>query len=99
MSDQTTPVIVSAVRTPIGRYLGGLSGFTAPQLGALVVRAALERARVEGAAVDEVILGHVRRGVAGQAPARQALIRAGIPGTVPALTINEVCCSGLRAMM
>ncbi len=99
MSDQTTPVIVSAVRTPIGRYLGGLSGFTAPQLGALVVRAALERAKVEGAAVDEVILGHVLQGGAGQAPARQALIHAGIPGTVPALTINKVCGSGLKAVM
>src|SRR5690606_15621916 len=96
---QTTPVIVSAVRTPIGRYLGGLSGFTAPQLGALVVRAALERAKVEGAAVDEVILGHVLQGGAGQAPARQALIHAGIPGTVPALTINKVGGSGLKAVM
>jgi acetyl-CoA C-acetyltransferase len=99
MSDPNTPVIVSAVRTPIGRYLGGLAGFTAPALGAVVVRAALERARVEAAAVDEVILGHVLQGGSGQAPARQALIHAGIPGTVPALTINKVCGSGLKAVM
>jgi acetyl-CoA C-acetyltransferase len=99
MSDPNTPVIVSAVRTPIGRYLGGLAGFTAPALGAVVVRAALERARVEATAVDEVILGHVLQGGSGQAPARQALIHAGIPGTVPALTINKVCGSGLKAVM
>ena len=99
MSDKTTPVIVSAVRTPIGRYLGGLSSFTAPQLGAMALRAALERARVEPSAVEEVILGHVLQGGAGQAPARQALILAGIPGTVPALTVNKVCGSGLKAVM
>ncbi|MGH7586220.1 MAG: beta-ketoacyl synthase N-terminal-like domain-containing protein, partial [Gemmatimonadales bacterium] len=99
MSDQTSPVIVSAVRTPIGRYLGGLSSFTAPQLGAIAVRAALERAKVEPSAVEEVILGHVLQGGAGQAPARQALIHAGIPGTVPALTVNKVCGSGLKAVM
>ena len=99
MSDKTTPVIVSAVRTPIGRYLGGLSSFTAPQLGAIALRAALERAKLEPSAVGEVILGHVLQGGAGQAPARQALIHAGIPGTVPALTINKVCGSGLKAVM
>src|SRR5512145_523463 len=99
MSDKTAPVIVSAVRTPIGRYLGGLSSFTAPQLGAIAVRAALERAKVEPSAVEEVILGHVLQGGAGQAPARQALIHAGIPGTVPALTVNKVCGSGLKAVM
>lgn len=68
MSDATTPVILSAVRTPIGRYLGGLSSFTAPQLGAVVIREALRRARVEGGAVDEVVMGHVLQG----APARPA---------------------------
>ena len=99
MSDQATPVIVSAVRTPIGRYLGGLSSFTAPQLGAVAVRAALTRAGVDPSAVEEVILGHVLQGGAGQAPARQALIHAGIPGTVPALTVNKVCGSGLKAVM
>jgi acetyl-CoA C-acetyltransferase len=99
VSDSTTPVIVSAVRTPIGRYLGGLSSFSAPQLGALVIREALVRAKLDGAKVDEVIFGQVLQGGSGQAPARQALIHAGIPGVVPALTINKVCGSGLKAVM
>jgi acetyl-CoA C-acetyltransferase len=99
VSDSTTPVIVSAVRTPIGRYLGGLSGFSAPQLGALVIKEALVRAKLDGAKVDEVIFGQVLQGGSGQAPARQALIHAGIPGVVPALTINKVCGSGLKAVM
>ena len=99
MSDSTTPVIVSAVRTPIGRYLGGLSSFSAPQLGALVIKEALVRAKLDGAKVDEVVFGQVLQGGSGQAPARQALIHAGIPGVVPALTINKVCGSGLKAVM
>ena len=99
MSDATTPVILSAVRTPIGRYLGGLSGFTAPQLGAMVVREAVSRAGVDPAAVEEVILGQVVQGGSGQAPARQALIHAGLPATIPAVTINKVCGSGLKAVM
>jgi len=99
MSDSTTPVILSAVRTPIGRYLGGLSSFTAPQLGTLVVREAVRRAGTDASAVDEVILGQVIQGGSGQAPARQAMIQAGLPGTVPALTINKVCGSGLKAVM
>ena len=99
MSDSTTPVIVSAVRTPIGRYLGGLSSFSAPQLGALVIREALVRAKLDGAKVDEVIFGQVLQGGSGQAPGRQAMIHAGIPGTVPALTVNKVCGSGLKAVM
>ncbi len=99
MSDSTTPVLVSAVRTPIGRYLGGLSSFTAPQLGAVVIREALRRSGVDPAAVDEVIMGHVLQGGAGQATARQAMIHAGVPGVVPALTINKVCGSGLKAVM
>ena len=99
MSDATTPVILSAVRTPIGRYLGGLSSFTAPQLGAMVVREAVSRAGVDPGAVEEVILGQVVQGGSGQAPARQALIHAGLPATVPALTINKVCGSGLKAVM
>ncbi|HVX87497.1 MAG TPA: acetyl-CoA C-acetyltransferase, partial [Gemmatimonadales bacterium] len=98
-SDSTTPVIVSAVRTPIGRYLGGLSSFTAPQLGALVIKEALVRAKLDGTKVDEVIFGQVLQGGSGQAPARQALIHSGIPGVVPALTINKVCGSGLKAVM
>lgn len=99
MSDSTTPVIVSACRTAIGKYLGGLSPLTAPQLGAIVVREAVKRAGIYGDSVDEVILGHVIQGGTGQAPARQALIHGGIPGTVPALTINKVCGSGLKAVM
>lgn len=99
MSDHTTPVILAAARTPVGRYLGGLSSFTAPQLGAIVIREALRRAGVDGAQVDDVIMGQVLQGGAGQAPARQAMIHAGVPGTVPALTINKVCGSGLKAVM
>ena len=99
MSDSTTPVILSACRTPIGKFLGGLSSLTAPQLGAIVVREAVRRAGVEPNAVEEVILGQVVQGGSGQAPARQALIHGGIPATVPALTINKVCGSGLKAAM
>jgi acetyl-CoA C-acetyltransferase len=99
VSDSTTPVILSAVRTPIGRYLGGLSGFTAPQLGAMVIREAVARAGVDGSAVDDVIMGQVVQGGSGQAPARQALIHAGLPASIPALTINKVCGSGLKAVM
>jgi acetyl-CoA C-acetyltransferase len=99
VSDQNTPVIVAAVRTPVGRYLGGLSSFSAPHLGSIVIREALRRAGVDGTAVDEVIMGQVLQGGSGQAPARQAMIHAGIPGLVPALTINKVCGSGLKAVM
>ena len=99
MSDATTPVILSAVRTPIGKYLGGLSSFAAPQLGAMVVREAVSRAGVDPGAVEEVILGQVVQGGSGQAPARQALIHAGLPATIPAVTINKVCGSGLKAVM
>jgi acetyl-CoA C-acetyltransferase len=99
VSDATTPVIISAVRTPIGKYLGGLSSFTAPQLGAMVVREAVSRAGVDPGAVEEVILGQVVQGGSGQAPARQALIHAGLPATIPAVTINKVCGSGLKAVM
>jgi acetyl-CoA C-acetyltransferase len=99
VSDATTPVILSACRTPIGKYLGGLSSFTAPQLGARVIREAVRRARVGAEAIDDVIMGHVLQGGAGQAPARQAAIQADLPGTIPALTINKVCGSGLKAVM
>jgi acetyl-CoA C-acetyltransferase len=99
VSDSTTPVIVSAVRTPIGRYLGGLSSFSAPQLGAMVIREAVARAGVDSDLVDEVIMGQVVQGGSGQAPARQALIHAGLPAAIPALTINKVCGSGLKAVM
>ena len=99
MSDKTTPVIVAAVRTPIGRYLGGLSSFTAPQLGAIAIREAIARAGIDAAAVQEVFMGQVVQGGSGQAPARQALIGAGVPASTSAVTINEVCGSGLRAVM
>ena len=100
MSDLSRqPVIVAAARTPIGRYLGGLSSLTAPELGAIAIRAAVERAGVSPADVDEVIMGHVLQGGTGQAPARQAALKAGLPATVSALTINKVCGSGLKAVM
>src|SRR5690348_5020057 len=99
MPDNTIPVILSACRTPIGRYLGGLASLPAPRLGALVIREAVRRAAVEPGAVDEVIMGNVLQGGEGQAPGRQAAIHSGLPGTVPALTINKVCGSGLKAVM
>jgi acetyl-CoA C-acetyltransferase len=92
-------VILSAVRTPIGKYLGGLSSFSAPQLGAMVIREAVRRAGIDAGAVDEVVMGQVVQGGSGQAPARQAMIHAGLPATIPALTINKVCGSGLKAVM
>jgi acetyl-CoA C-acetyltransferase len=98
-NDQTTPVILSACRTPIGRFLGGLAPLAAPRLGALVIREAVRRAGTDDAAVDEVVMGHVLQGGTGQAPARQAAIHAGLPGTIPSLTINKVCGSGLKAVM
>jgi len=99
VSDQNTAVIVSACRTAVGRYLGGLSTLSAPALGAVAVREAVRRAGIDAASIDEVILGQVLQGGSGQAPARQAMIRAGIDGVVPALTINKVCGSGLKAVM
>jgi acetyl-CoA C-acetyltransferase len=94
-----TPVIVSAARTPVGRFLGGLTPLKAPELGAAAIRAAISRAGIAAAEIQDVILGNVLQGGVGQAPARQAAIAAGIPGTVPALTVNMVCGSGLRAVM
>ena len=91
-------VIVSAVRTPFGRLGGGLKDRQATELGAIAIRAALERAGVEGGEVDYVIMGQVLQGGAGQAPARQAAIGAGIPIDVPADTINKVCASSIRAV-
>jgi len=99
LSDATTAVILSATRTPVGKYLGGLSSFSAPQLGALVIREAVRRAGVQAETIDDVIMGHVLQGGAGQATGRQAMIQAGLPGTIPALTINKVCGSGLKAVM
>ena len=100
MADPTrTPVIVSAARTPIGRFLGGLAPLTAPELGAIAIRAALQRANVAPDAVGNVIMGNVVQGGVGQAPARQAALKAGLPGTVSAVTVNKVCGSGLEAVM
>lgn len=99
MSLDRTPVIVSAARTPIGRFLGGLSALSAPDLGAIAIREAVKRAGIDAAQVGEVIMGNVLQGGVGQAPARQAMIKAGMPGTVPAVTVNKVCGSGLQAVM
>ncbi|MGE0556583.1 MAG: acetyl-CoA C-acyltransferase, partial [Gemmatimonadales bacterium] len=99
MSDATTPVLLAACRTPIGKYLGGLSSLPAPQLGALAVKEAVRRAGIDAKTIDEVILGHVLQGGTGQAPARQAMIHAGLDGVIPAVTINKVCGSGLKAVM
>src|SRR5258705_4469355 len=93
------PVIVSAARTPIGKFLGGLAPLQAPELGAVAVRAALQRAGVPADEVQEVIMGNVIQGGVGQAPARQALLKSGIPATVSAVTINKVCGSGLKSVM
>lgn len=100
MTDRSRiPVIVSAARTPIGRFLGGLSGLSGPDLGAHAIRAAVERAGIDASLLDEVIMGNVVQGGVGQAPARQAAIKAGIPATVPAFAVNKVCGSGLQAVM
>src|SRR3989442_9477852 len=93
------PVILSACRTPIGKFLGGLSPLPGPRLGALVIREAVRRAAIADNAVEDVIMGNALQGGEGQAPARQAAIHAGLPGTIPAMTINKVCGSGLKAVM
>src|SRR3954464_1448828 len=92
-------VIVSAARTPIGKFLGGLSSLSAPELGAIAIRAAVERAGVDMQDIEEVIMGNVIQGGVGQAPARQAALKSGVPATVSAMTINKVCGSGLKAVM
>jgi acetyl-CoA C-acetyltransferase len=92
-------LIVSAVRTPTGKFLGALKDFTATQLGALVVREAVRRAGIDPASVDECIMGQVIQAGAGQNPARQAALNGGLPDHVAALTINKVCGSGLKAVM
>lgn len=94
-----TPVILSGVRTPIGRFLGGLSSLPATQLGALAVQEAVKRAGIDPSAVEDVIMGNVVGAGGGQAPARQAALRGGLPASVPAVTINKVCGSGLKAVM
>jgi acetyl-CoA C-acetyltransferase len=92
-------VIISAARTPVGKFLGSLKGFSAPQLGSIVVREAVKRASVKPEDVDEVIMGCVIQAGLGQNPARQAALKGGLPNTVSAVTINKVCGSGLKAVM
>lgn len=92
-------VIISGTRTPIGAFGGSLASLSGPQLGAIAVKEAVSRAGIESAEVDEVILGCVLQGGLGQAPARQAAIHGGLPNSVPALTVNKVCGSGMKAAM
>jgi len=92
-------VIVSAVRTPIGRFLGSLSSVPAPKLGAIAIQGALNKIDMNPSKVDEVLMGQVVQSGCGQAPARQAAIFAGIPDTVPCTTVNKVCSSGMKAIM
>lgn len=92
-------VIVSAVRTPIGSFLGSLSSVPAPRLGAVAIKGALDKINLKPEMVDEVLMGNVVQAGTGQAPARQAAIFAGIPNTVPCTTINKVCSSGMKAVM
>ena len=92
-------VIVSAVRTPIGSFMGGLSTVTAPQLGAAAIKGALNKINLSPELIDEVIMGNVVQAGVGQAPARQAAILAGLPNTTIATTINKVCASGMKAVM
>ena len=99
MSEIKEAVIISAVRTPVGKFLGALKGFKATELGAIVVREAAKRAGVDPANVDEVIMGCVIQAGLGQNPARQAALHGGLPNTVSAVTVNKVCGSGLKAIM
>jgi len=100
MSDSDRiPVIVSAARLPTGRFMGGLTSLAAPDLGGLAISAAVDRAGVDPEEIDDVIMGNVVQAGVGQAPARQAAIRGGVPVTVPAVTVNKVCGSGLKAVM
>lgn len=92
-------VIISAVRTPIGAFMGSLSSLQGPRLGAIAISEAIKRAGIKNEDVDEVIMGNVLTAGIGQAPARQAAIYAGLPNSVPCMTINKVCGSGLKAVM
>ena len=95
----TEVVLLSAARSPIGKFQGGLSGFRAPDLGALAVEEAMRRAGIDGTAVDEVIMGNVLQAGLGQNPARQAARKGGVPDAVGSVTINKVCGSGLKSVM
>ena len=98
MSDNKQAVIISAARTPTGKFQGALKGFTAPELGAIAIKEAVKRAGVDPTKIDEVVMGCVVQAGIGQAPARQAALKAGLPPEVSALTVNMVCGSGLRAV-
>jgi acetyl-CoA C-acetyltransferase len=98
MFDHTQPVIVAGARTPVGRFNGALAPLAAVDLGGLAVAAALDRAGVAPEAVEHVVMGHVLQAGQGQITARQAAVRGGVPMTVPALTVNKVCLSGLNAI-
>ncbi len=99
MSKENEAVILSAVRTPSGKFQGALSGLAAPKLGAVAIKAAIERAGIDPKDVEEVLMGNVVQAGVGQAPARQAAIFGGVPATVSATTVNKVCGSGLKAAM
>ena len=99
MSELNEAVIISAARTPVGKFLGSLKGFTAPELGAIAVRESVKRAGVKPEEVDEVIMGCVIQAGLGQNPARQAALRGGLSSSVAAVTVNKVCGSGLKAVM
>jgi acetyl-CoA C-acetyltransferase len=99
MSKETEAVILSAVRTPIGKFQGTLSSLPATKLGAIAVKAAVQRAGIDAKDIEEVLMGNVIQAGEGQAPARQAAIHAGLPATVSATTMNKVCGSGLKAAM
>ncbi len=99
MSEQDPVVIVGAARTPMGSFQGSLSGKTGPELGAVAVAASLERAGLKGEDIDEAIMGCVLSAGLGQAPARQAILRAGLPQDIPCTTVNKMCGSGMRAVM
>jgi acetyl-CoA C-acetyltransferase len=98
MSERPVTVIVAGARTPLGRMLGSLKGFSGADLGGVAIKGALEKAGVRGDQVDYVIMGQVLTAGAGQIPARQAAVKGGIPMTVPALTVNKVCLSGIDAI-
>src|SRR5687767_11395741 len=98
MSNTTEAVIISAARTPTGKFQGALKGFSATELGSIAIKEAVNRAGVDPAKIDEVIMGCVVQAGIGQAPARQAALKAGLPVEVSALTVNMVCGSGLRAV-
>ncbi|HEX5633910.1 MAG TPA: acetyl-CoA C-acyltransferase, partial [Gemmatimonadales bacterium] len=99
MSERTEAVILSAVRLPTGRFLGALKDLTAPELGALVIREAVRRAGIDATLVEQCYMGNVVSAGLGQAPARQAALRGGLSDDVSAVTVNQVCGSGLRAVM